>query len=295
MDLSVILCTYNNADRLRITLDALCELKSPQDVDWELVMVNNNSTDKTEEVIKSFADSLPITYAYEPVQGKSRALNLGLALAQGDLIVFTDDDVKPNPHWLIAYWEAYQERSEGYYFGGPIESEFEGEPPDEDFLEAATPCVAGLNYGSESHEEDLFLGANWACPVELLAETEGFDIGLGVGSHTRKISVGEETKLMKKLKNMGYNGWYVKKSKVLHFVPKRKCSLQHIIGRSTSDLENEYKIHSASSLLGFPLGIYNLMFNYYCRYVYKKKMGKKWKKDYVYYRKWLKCIEIYSK
>ena len=153
MDISVILCTHNSDNRLRTTLESFCQLNRPEGVEWELVAVDNNSTDRTEKVIRTFEGRLPIDYVYEPEQGKSRALNTGVDVAQGELIVFTDDDVKPTPDWLGAYWEAYQKRPEGYYFGGPIDCEYEGDSPDDDLLQAAPPSVSGMDYGSEPHEE----------------------------------------------------------------------------------------------------------------------------------------------
>lgn len=295
MDISVVLCTYNNAERLQITLQSFCWLNQPEDLDWELVAVNNNSTDNTEMVIKSFDDRLPVIYVYEPEQGISRARNAGLDVAKGELIVFTDDDVKPNPDWLMAYWDAYQERPEGYYFGGPIESEFEGEPPDEDFLEVAMPSVAGLDYGSEPHEEDFFIGPNWACPSKYLQKAGPFNEELGLNAHAEEPSVGEETELMRKLKRAGGSGWYVPKAKIKHYVPAKKCTADHIIERRSANVKELYASGGRvpSTLMGVPLGLYKEAARYLTTWLTKWALQSGWRGDYVEWRLWVKRIWAY--
>ncbi|WP_103019801.1 glycosyltransferase [Salinibacter altiplanensis] len=299
MDISVVLCTYNNAERLRITLGALCKLAPPEDADWELVAVNNNSTDSTKQVIKSFSGQLPITYVHEPQQGKSRALNSGLSAARGELIVFTDDDVEPSRYWLTAYWEAYRRRPEGYYFGGPIESKYEGEPPDKELLEIAQPSVAGLNYGGREKEvSQLFIGPNWACPYKHFQEVGGFDEEIGLNPAAGKVLVGEETDMMKRLQGSGLAGWYVPNAEVKHFVPESKCTLEHVASRRVARFEDVYsgsEVSMPSTLLGMPLGLYKGVVVSWLRWVTRRVTGQKWKKDYLEWRERKKFVSEYYK
>jgi glycosyltransferase involved in cell wall biosynthesis len=260
-----------------------------------LVAVNNNSTDGTEEVIKSFVDRLPITYVYEPEQGLSRARNAGLNAAEGDLIVFTDDDVKPTPDWLVAYWEAYQERPKGYYFGGPIESDFENGPPSEDFLEVAMPSVSGLDYGPDPGEldpQDIFIGPNWACPLQHL-KAEAFNESLGLNASSDETSVGEETDLMNRLEKKGVNGWYVPKAKVRHFVPKEKTEIEHVSERIISaELKEVSKGNKVKTFLGIPIGLYKEYIKNELKYLYKKAKNGSAPKMYVKKEKWKKRLEM---
>lgn len=296
MDVSVILCTYNNADRLRITLNAFCRLNRPEGVEWELVAVNNNSTDETEHVIHSFADRLPVAYVYEPKQGKSRALNTGLHAAGGDLIVFTDDDVKPSPGWLIAYWDAYRERPEGYYFGGPIESEFEDEPPDDDLLDVAMPSVAGLNYGPEPSEEDFFVGANWACPSKYLGKVDPFNerLGLRLKAGKEKPSVGEETEVMANLRKNDIKGWYIPEAKIIHYVPDKKCNIEHVVSRMVEQkVDIESKSKYPSKVFGVPVGMYKAAIEHLISWRFAKMVGNNWKSRYLGWRIWKNRIKKY--
>src|SRR5262245_10975292 len=122
MDVSVIVCTWNNARRLAITLGALRECHIPRDMQWELVLVDNGSTDDTAVVVRQFTDVLPLVRLEERRPGLSHAKNAALRSSSGRLLIFTDDDVTPCRDWIKTYWAAHRDRQSGYYFGGPIES-----------------------------------------------------------------------------------------------------------------------------------------------------------------------------
>jgi glycosyltransferase involved in cell wall biosynthesis len=103
MDASIIVCTYNRAESLRCTLDALLAQEAPAVQQWEIIVVDNNSIDHTRSVIEAAQrDRLHIRYEFEPRQGLSHARNHGIACAKGEIILFTDDDVLPEPGWLQA-------------------------------------------------------------------------------------------------------------------------------------------------------------------------------------------------
>jgi glycosyltransferase involved in cell wall biosynthesis len=235
MDLSVLLATWNNSARLAITLDAIAQCRVPAGITWELVVVNNNCTDDTDAVVASFRHRLPLLLVHEPVQGLSRARNAGVAAASGDLIIFTDDDVRPCPEWILVHWAAYQKRPKGHYFGGPIESEFEGSPPPKELLEASPPSVRGLDWGDLERAltaEECFVSANWACPTAALRSTGGFDVTMGLNPASGEIGVGEETDLMGRLSARGMTPWYLPGARLRHFVPASKCTLAHVVGRA---------------------------------------------------------------
>ena len=100
MKYSVVIATYNRANDLRETLDSLSGLRP--DGDWEVIVVDNNSTDDTRQVVQVTRDIFPapLRYLVEPEQGRSPALNAGIRLAHGDIIVTTDDDVRVDADWL---------------------------------------------------------------------------------------------------------------------------------------------------------------------------------------------------
>ena len=102
---TVLLATRNRASTLEAVLSTYCCLVSPPG-GWDIVVVDNGSSDRTTEVVRSFRDRLPITYAFEGKPGKNAALNTGLAHVTGDVIVFTDDDIFPQADWLVRMCEA---------------------------------------------------------------------------------------------------------------------------------------------------------------------------------------------
>src|SRR5689334_5863944 len=116
---SVLICTYNRARLLRETLAALRTVDLPADCSVEILIVDNNSTDNTRLVVDEAAavSSVPVTYLREQRQGKSFALNTGLAHARGDVIALTDDDVLPSTEWLTRIVRIFRERDVTFVFG----------------------------------------------------------------------------------------------------------------------------------------------------------------------------------
>jgi glucosyl-dolichyl phosphate glucuronosyltransferase len=102
MKISVILCTYNRCQSLAKALDSVAVSELPDSVDWEVLVVDNNSKDQTREVVESFCRRHPdhFRYLFEPEQGKSHALNTGIRESRGDILAFIDDDVTVEPAWL---------------------------------------------------------------------------------------------------------------------------------------------------------------------------------------------------
>lgn len=101
LDATVIVCTYNRAGSLARTLRAVQAQRVRAGVDWELLVVDNNSRDDTRRVVEGFAQEFPRTrYCFEQRQGLSHARNHGIAAARGKVLLFTDDDVAPEPDWI---------------------------------------------------------------------------------------------------------------------------------------------------------------------------------------------------
>jgi glucosyl-dolichyl phosphate glucuronosyltransferase len=102
MNISVILCTFNRCQSLSKALDSLAASVLSETIQWEVLVVDNNSTDQTKEVVEGFCRrySGRFRYLFEPRQGKSYALNAGIREARGKILAFTDDDVTVEPDWL---------------------------------------------------------------------------------------------------------------------------------------------------------------------------------------------------
>ena len=89
--LSVVICTYNRAELLARVLESLCRQSLPRE-QFEIVVINDGSTDDTEEIVRSFECKLPLRYLFQKNAGLASAKNHGLFASRGDFVLFLDDD-----------------------------------------------------------------------------------------------------------------------------------------------------------------------------------------------------------
>ena len=314
MDLSVIICTWNNSRRLALTLDAIGGCRLPSGLTWELVVTNNASTDDTAAVASRFATAMPLVYVEEPQPGLSRAKNAALRAAAGRLLIFADDDVTPCGDWIAAYWAAYQERPSGYYFGGPLVSEYEGGPPPEDLLRVAGHSIAGLDWGRVARtlsDAERVYPANWGCPAPALRAVGDFDPDLGLDSSLGRRRVGETFDIMDRLTARGLSAWYVPQARVVHFVPRAKCTIAALgenaeaIGRYSARAARPHRFlirrpglarwcqGRGRSVAGAPWRIYVKTALLGARWIAGLALGRKRRQDYVSFRFCLGMIKGY--
>jgi glucosyl-dolichyl phosphate glucuronosyltransferase len=230
MRITVAICTWNRAKLLDQTLNEMHRLEVPPDVDWELLIVNNNCTDETDEVIARHRPHLPIQRLFESTPGQSSARNCAIAAATGDLILWTDDDVLVDPGWIAAYWVAAERYPDASFFGGRILPWFEGTPPRwlRDHWRAIGGAFALRDFGDAPIQFNRSLvpfGANLA--IRSAAQRRYlFDVRLGLRPGSRL--AGEETTLIRQMMDDGLMGWWVPKAKVLHFLPKSRQTTRYL-------------------------------------------------------------------
>ncbi len=131
MDISVVLATFNRDDILARTL-ASFEALETEGLQWQCFVVDNACRDETRRLVDGFTGSLPVRYLEELKAGKNNALLKAMPLVEGDLVIFTDDDVIADPGWLIRLWQGAQHLPQYDLFGGRILPMFpEGLSPEE--------------------------------------------------------------------------------------------------------------------------------------------------------------------
>ena len=226
MNVTVVICTWNRAASLARTLEILCAVRVPAGLEWECVVVNNNSSDHTDEVLASFCHRLPLRRLFEPMPGLSHARNHAAREAGGDLVLWTDDDIRIDREWMAAYVDAARRWPEASYFGGIIKPLFPLEPPP--FVSAHRKIFQGLlgsrDFGPVERpfpEQEGPYGGNMAVRRAVL-ENWSFDPRLG-HHHAERIT-GEETAFFNQLRRHGHQGVWVPSAKVLHVIPPEQLS-----------------------------------------------------------------------
>jgi glucosyl-dolichyl phosphate glucuronosyltransferase len=116
MNISVIVCTYNRCELLANTLDCIAAQTVPDPIQWEVVVVDNNSSDQTRELVERFCVKDPTHFRliFEEEQGLSNARNAGIRNARGEILAFTDDDIIIEPDWL---WNLTSSLQSGQWAG----------------------------------------------------------------------------------------------------------------------------------------------------------------------------------
>jgi glucosyl-dolichyl phosphate glucuronosyltransferase len=185
VQISVILCTYNRCEALAKALESVGGSVLPESVGWEVLIVDNHSTDRTRDVAAEFCRRYPdhFRYVFEPRQGKSHALNTGIAEARGTVLAFMDDDVIVEPTWLKNL-TAPLLSGEWIGSGGRVLRDWTSQPPpwlaiEGRYQKMAWPLVSS-DFGSEPTELKLPpCGTNMAFRREVFETYGCFRTDLG--------------------------------------------------------------------------------------------------------------------
>lgn len=230
MLVEIAICTWNRATMLEETLRSLENLIVPGGIQWQLIVVDNNSTDRTANVLNAARDRLPLTVAVEFEAGHSHARNRAISVSRGDLILWTDDDVRVDPNWLSAYCRAATEEPQISFWGGRIEPVFTGGRPQwiEENWQTVSGCFAQRDLGQDSvpfTPERLPYGANFAVRGDVQRQFL-FDTRWGrVGS--RAVG-GDEIEMMRRLLAAGYGGRWLPTSWVWHVIPPERATEAYV-------------------------------------------------------------------
>ena len=223
MKYSVVIATYNRAEDLEQTLRSLAGLHP--DGAWEVIVVDNNSTDGTRTVVEraGAAFPAPLRYIFERQQGRSPALNAGIRAALGGIIVTTDDDVRVPPDWLNTAGEALH-ALQCDYVGGRVLPIWGAPPPRWLAMKPGKQwaVIALLDYGPEPLE----FGARVPLGVNMAFRRDAFDrAGLLDPSTGRKAGtlLGQEVReWCIRARKAGVRGFYAPAMVVEHIIPANR-------------------------------------------------------------------------
>ena len=226
MFISFVICTYNRASSLRETLESLFQQDFGDTGRYEVLVVNNNSTDETHEIVEKFAQKYPevFRHVFEAKQGISAARNRALHSAIGDVIAFTDDDVDFDPNWaseIIRFAEQYKFDAAG----GRIQPTFPKKIPKwlSDNLDLLSGPYVIHDYGEgiKGYDESMnpLVGANMIINKNSLQEIGGFN---------ESLVIGEDTQCFLDMRQKGKKIYYCGKAKVFHKTDPGRMSLSYL-------------------------------------------------------------------
>jgi glycosyltransferase involved in cell wall biosynthesis len=235
LDATVLIATYNRADLLGETLTSLARMRVAPRVRWDVIVIDNNSSDHTRQVVERHVSRFPVRlrYLFEARQGRSSALNAGIREAEGTVLAFTDDDVRVDEGWLDAAIGPLlgNHRSFGYT-GGPVRPIWEKQPPA--WLDLGRGDLWGT-IAIQDHGADPFvyeegrkvpLGANMAVRRDVFAAIGGFRADLGRTGG--RLVLGQEVpELLMRARAAGYRGLYVPAMQVHHHIPARRLTRRY--------------------------------------------------------------------
>lgn len=226
--------------------------------EYELIVVDNNSTDRTRQVCEEAFGriSYPTKYVFEGRQGLSVARNRGVAEASGDVIIFTDDDAKLPSDWLQSYCDTYARFGADAVYGRIWVDWARGQPSW--YSDHFGPMFVRLDYGSaplviqDLHHE--FFGKNFSVRKQLLLELGGFDEKLGrIGN---RLFLGEETRIYRGLISGGYKVVYSPQIQVGHMLKDYEYTEEHCWKHIRDATLSEYymmQISDSRKVFGRPL------------------------------------------
>ncbi len=259
MNISVIICTYNRSSSLQDTIQSLLRQEIGNRISFEILIIDNNSTDDTKLVVETKLkdDPIRLKYFFEEKQGISFARNKGVKEAQGSIIAFTDDDCIVDQYWLQRIKDTFEKYDASAVYGKILPLWNDLEIPKWIVRDNRIwSSIGHLDYGEQVKlakvSSEQFFGANFSIKRDDLLDLGLFNENLGVKG--RKHYLGEETeiymKLLNKNKKIIYNPSLIVQHKIeKSFLTKDYFRKRNFYGGiSFSELSNQ-KEHL---ILGIP-------------------------------------------
>jgi len=231
--ISAVICTLNRASYLAKAMQSLVNQTYPKQ-HYEIIVVDNGSTDNTREVVEQFSQFARIRYIYEPIKGLCQARNTGWQAAGGKYVAYLDDDAIACPHWLEKMMEAfYTVEPAPSSVGGKAVPIWESERPawlEEQMLGA----YAIVDWGKQARffkpsTSEHHVGCNVAYSREVLEECGGFNVNLG--RKEKNLLSNDENLIRQYMDSHGLGIYYDPEILVEHAVPKERLTRRFMLRR----------------------------------------------------------------
>jgi glycosyltransferase involved in cell wall biosynthesis len=231
MDITVVVCTHNRCEILAKALHTLAESKIPGSTSWEILVVDNNSSDQTPEIVKSFCAWYPgrFRYLFEPRPGKSYALNAAIRESYGSMLAFVDDDATVEPTWLQRL-TAPLRSSTWSGAGGPVILQWTRPRPRWLSLEGfGSAPLAGFNRGTQAGETGELFGTNMAFRRTMFEKYGDFRTDLGPSPNPRTPRPNEDAEFVRRILEAGEHLFYEPSAVVYHPVPDSRLQKSYFL------------------------------------------------------------------
>jgi glycosyltransferase involved in cell wall biosynthesis len=258
MQLDVIVPTYNRQSLLKRALESLLAAELPAGLDVQVTVVDNNSRDKTLQVVNSIKPGFDgrLNYLFEPKLGKSHALNAGIAATSGELIGMIDDDEEIDRYWFMRVNEIFAS-NEVDFVGGPYLPRWGAPPPS--WLPSRYSGVIGIvNLGSEPRAygaDTVLVGGNAVVRRSTLKKLKPYSPALGPRGD--RYLADEDTDMYLRMIDSGAKGLYLPDLVVYHYIHPERLTKQYYRhwcfwrGVSSGILDREHR-KQVPYLLGVP-------------------------------------------
>ncbi|CAN5348827.1 hypothetical protein BH11PLA2_BH11PLA2_41390 [soil metagenome] len=271
LSVTVAICTWNRAAALDRVLTEFTTVTIPAGCTWEVVVVNNNCTDRTDEVIAKHTTSLPLKRLFEPTPGISHARNRAVTETTSDIILWIDDDALPDAEWIAAHLDAFNLWQADLVIG-KVEPLWEtGHAP--------------KWYGPEFH--GMFALLDYGSTTRVITDpTEtGYNVNLGfrrdfatsIGAYRLDIGTGrraggEDQDLCQRAHTAGKVVVYQPMALVRHIIPASRCTKDFYRRYMWSGSTNHLKLLQDEAtkvprLLGLPRYFVRMNLGYLCKLI----------------------------
>lgn len=226
----IAICTWNRSALLAQTLESLAKLRIPSGIQWRVLVVDNRSTDDTQDTLEAYAEVLPLVILSEPEQGHTHARNRAAKASTAELVLWTDDDVIVEPCWLETYLSAAIRDSDIDFWGGKIEPFFPGGRAkwiSENWTQLAG-CFAARDLGEQAIEltaESLPYGANFAVRGDVQRKNL---FNPDLGRRGGEVVGEDELEFLRRLLAKGHRGRWVPQSRLQHVIPAERASTEYV-------------------------------------------------------------------
>jgi glucosyl-dolichyl phosphate glucuronosyltransferase len=240
--ITVVVPSYNGENYIAKCLESLIS-QTHSTHDYEVIIINNNSTDNTVEIVEKFIKNYPhMKLINEPHQGISFVRNRGYIEAQGDYVAYIDDDCVADINWIkIIHQSIYDVTPQPLVIGGKILPYYNTIPPKWFSNELETFTRGSLKKFLSDNGKEGFWGANMIIKKSILIEYNGFKTEYGMNG--KVLNLGEEPELFLRIFKDKPLFWYDPEIIVHHYIKDNFMNLSYRFKRAWSTGRLTYKLY----------------------------------------------------